>query len=250
MQSASIDEGTRPVATRRRFRRTTRYLGTALIVGGVLMLAWAFSVWRWEDPITGIYAAWEQRQLDAELSTLIRESPPPPAPKAQEPPSVGVARLRREARDFRRGASDGEAIGRLRVPRLGLTIVMVEGTDAASLRKGPGRDDRTFMPGEGKLVYVAGHRTTYSAPFARIDSLRPGDRVTLEMPYGTFDYVVARSRIVDDEDLAVLESGKGEEVALQACHPRFFASQRYIVWAKPVRPLAIDGRTYARADHA
>ena len=250
MQSASIDEGTRPVATKRRLRRTSRYLGTALIVGGVLMLAWAFSVWRWEDPITGIYAAWEQRQLDAELSTLIRERPPPPAPEAQEPPSVGVARVRREARDFRRGASDGDAIGRLRVPRLGLSIVMVEGTDAASLRKGPGRDDRTFMPGEGKLVYVAGHRTTYSAPFARIDSLRPGDRIKLEMPYGTFDYVVARTRIVDDEDLSVLASGKGEEVALQACHPRFFASQRYIVWAKPVRPLGIDGRTYARADHA
>ena len=250
MKSASIDEGTRPVATRRRFRRTTRYLGTALIVGGVLMLAWAFSVWRWEDPITGIYAAWEQRQLDAELSTLIRESPPLPHPRR---------RSRRRSASHGCGARHATS-GAARPTGMrsagsasrdwDLTIVMVEGTDSASLRKGPGRDDRTFMPGEGKLVYVAGHRTTYSAPFARIDSLRPGDRVTLEMPYGTFDYVVARSRIVDDEDLSVLESGKGEEVALQACHPRFFASQRYIVWAKPVRPLAIDGRTYARADHA
>ena len=132
------------------------------------------------------------------------------------------------------------------MPRLGLDMVMVEGTDTDSLKKGPGRDARTFMPGEGRLVYVAGHRTTYAAPFADIDQLEKGDRVTLEMPYGTFVYIVDRHRIVDDNELSVLRSGRGEEVALQACHPRFFATQRYIVWAVPAAPVSLGGRTVGK----
>jgi sortase A len=156
--------------------------------------------------------------------------------------------MHREAAGFRAAVDSGSAIGRLEVPRLGVDMVMVEGTASDDLKRGPGRDERTFMPGEGKLVYVAGHRTTYSAPFARIDALRPGDRITVEMPYGTFAYTVTRHRIVDDQDLSVLRSGPGEELALQACHPRFFATQRYIVWAKPARPRSADGRVYALPD--
>ena len=89
------------------------------------------------------------------------------------------------------------------------------------------------MPGEGELVYIAGHRTTYLAPFAHIDQLEPGDRIRLEMPYATVVYKVTRHAIVDDEDLSVLELAGLEEVALQACHPSFFATQRYIVWGGP-----------------
>jgi sortase A len=124
-------------------------------------------------------------------------------------------------------------------------MVVVEGTDSDDLKRGPGRDARTYMPGEGKLVYIAGHRTTYSAPFADIDALRTGDRISIEMPYGTFVYAVTRHRIVDDEDLSVLRSGRREELALQACHPRFFATQRYIVWARPVHALGSGGRLFA-----
>ena len=90
------------------------------------------------------------------------------------------------------------------------------------------------MPGEGELVYVAGHRTTYGAPFSDIDELEPGDAVSLELPYGTVEYRVTRHRIVDDNDLSVLETRGREELVLQACHPRFFASQRYLVYARPV----------------
>ena len=90
------------------------------------------------------------------------------------------------------------------------------------------------MPGEGKLVYVAGHRTTYGAPFSDINRLDAGDTITVELPYGSVEYRVTSHRIVDDNDLSVLESGNREELVLQACHPRFFASQRYLVYAKPV----------------
>ena len=98
-----------------------------------------------------------------------------------------------------------------------------------------------FMPGEGELVYIAGHRTTYRAPFARIDQLTRGDRVSLAMPYGRFEYVVTGHSVVDDEDLSVLRSHGRDVLALQACHPRFFATERYIVWADLAGVVARDG---------
>ena len=90
------------------------------------------------------------------------------------------------------------------------------------------------MPGEGELVYVAGHRTTYGAPFSRIDKLRKGDRVFVELPYGTLEYAITGHRIVAATETSVLESKGHEQLALQACHPRFFATHRYIAYAKPV----------------
>ena len=94
------------------------------------------------------------------------------------------------------------------------------------------------MPGEGKLVYVAGHRTTYGAPFSDINQLERGDMISVELPYGSVEYEVTSHRIVDDNDLSVLESREREELVLQACHPRFFASQRYLVYARPVAVAA------------
>jgi sortase A len=138
------------------------------------------------------------------------------------------------AKRFRASVHEGEAIGRIEVPRLDLDMVMVNGTDADTLKTGPGRDPRTFMPGEGELVYVAGHRTTYAAPFAHIDRLERGDRVVLKMPYATAVYRVTRHVIVPADDLARLKSQGNEVVALQACHPRFSAKERYIVYARPV----------------
>ena len=79
-----------------------------------------------------------------------------------------------------------------------------------------------------------GHRTTYGAPFSDIDRLEAGDTISVELPYGSVEYRVTRHRIVDDNDLSVLESHDREELVLQACHPRFFASQRYLVYASPV----------------
>ena len=110
-------------------------------------------------------------------------------------------------------------------------MVLVDGTDESSLQKGPGRDLRSYMPGQSRLVYIAGHRTTYLAPFSHIDAIRPGDLVRLEMPYATFTYRATTHRIVPAGDMAVLRSPRHELLALQACHPRFFATHRYIVYA-------------------
>ncbi|HZC30132.1 MAG TPA: class E sortase, partial [Gaiellaceae bacterium] len=125
-----------------------------------------------------------------------------------------------------------EAIGRILIGRIGLNMVLVNGTDHESLKSGPGRDLESSMPGQNRLVYIAGHRTTYLAPFADINDIRPGDYIRLEMPYATFVYRAYMHRIVPANDLAVLRSPPHELLELQACHPRFFATHRYIVYAR------------------
>lgn len=217
-------------------------LGTLLLVIGIGVLAWTATVYLWKDPFTTAYTAYEQRRLASNLDRQFENWEPSPAPVVQPKPKPKPERkpkprhddVSRDARRFRLSSEDGDAIARLRVPRLGLSIVVIDGTDAADLRRGPGRHRETFMPGEGKLVYVAGHRTTYGAPFSDIDQLEAGDTISVELPYGSIEYRVTRHRIVDDNDLSVLESRGREELVLQACHPRFFASQRYLVYASPV----------------
>jgi sortase A len=225
-------------------RTLVRATGTALIVLGVVALVWGFATWKWGDPLTAAYTSWQQRKLSREYESLVSayRSPPPTAAVRRR---RQVHRLDLAARRFRAHTHSGQAIGRIHVDRLDLDMVLVEGTDADSLRKGPGRDRRTYMPGEGQLVYIAGHRTTFGAPFAHIDSLRRGDRVVLQMPYGRFVYGVTGSVIVPADDLARLRTHGHEVIALQACHPRFSARERYIVYAAPVRPTR--GRAAARA---
>lgn len=214
-------------------KRIMRWAGTALLVGGALVLVWVVVVWRWEDPFTALYTTWKQHQLSQSYEKRSRAYHPLKRPS--EAAGISAADIRAEARRYRLASKRGQAIGRLRVPRLGLNMVLVDGTDDGSLKKGPGLDRRTYMPGEGQLSYIAGHRTTYLAPFAHIERMRPGDGVTIEVPYGTFRYRVYKHRVVPSNDMAVLRSHGRDVVELQACHPRFFASHRYIVWARLVR---------------
>jgi sortase A len=211
-----------------------RITGTLLAISGVLLLVWVVVVWRWQDPFTALYTTWKQHQLSSSYDQRAEAYNPPPV-KPGASLATTTAQIRAEARRYRLESRRGQAIGRIRVPRLGLNMVLVDGTDHDSLTKGPGLDRRTYMPGEGQLVYIAGHRTTYLAPFAHIERLEPGDLVTLEVPYGTFTYRVFKHRVVGANDLAVLRSHGREVVELQACHPRFFASHRYIAYARLVR---------------
>jgi sortase A len=213
-------------------RRTVRLLGTLLAVAGALTLLWALLVWQWQDPFTALYTTWKQHQLASQYDKRARSFVATISGVTQAAERKSIAR---EAKLYRTSSTRGEVIGRLRVPRMGVNMLLVNGTDHETLKKGPGRDSRTFMPGENRLVYIAGHRTTYLAPFSHIDRLRSGDRITIEVPYGTFIYAVTRHRIVSSTDLSVLRSPRHELVELQACHPRFFASHRYIAYAKLLR---------------
>jgi sortase A len=225
-------------------RRAARIVGALFVVAGLGVLAWTLVVWQWQDPFTALYTHYEQRQLagtlDGEFAAYPSLRQRPGNTIAAERQELSVAAARFEGR-----ARVGQPIGRIIVPRMGLSMVLVNGTDHGTLRKGPGRDLRSFMPGQGELVYIAGHRTTYLAPFAHIDRLRKGDRITIEMPYATFVYRVTGYRIVPAADLSVLRSKGHESLELQACHPRFFASHRYIAFALPVKVIPRGGIPFA-----
>lgn len=222
-------------------RRAVRILGNVLIVAGLLGIVWTIVVWQWQDPFTALYTTWEQHGLSKQYNKLARTWTPPPRTSVGADPRAAVAR---EAAVFRRETHAGEAIGRIVIGRLGLNMVLVDGTDHDSLTRGPGRDLRTYMPGQNRLVYIAGHRTTYLAPFAHINDIRRGDYITLTMPYGTFTYRAVRHEIVPATDLAMLRSPRHELLRLQACHPRFFATHRYIVDARLVAVRPRHGRPY------
>jgi sortase A len=225
-------------------RRGIRLLGTLLAVAGALTLVWALLVWQWQDPFTGLYTKWKQRQLASQYDKRTQSFKPAISGVTQAAERESIAR---EAKRYRKSSRRGQVIGRLRVPRMGVNMLLVNGTDHDTLKKGPGRDQRTFMPGENRLVYIAGHRTTYLAPFSHIDRLRSGDRVTIQVPYGNFIYAVTRHRIVKSTDLSVLRSPRHEVVELQACHPRFFASHRYIAYARLARVEPRGGTPYKPA---
>jgi sortase A len=208
------------------------------------MLIWTVVVWRWQDPFTALYTLYKQHQLASSYEHRAA-SYHTRRIEAGTPLTVLRRTIAAEARRYRESSRRGQPIGKIDVPRLGLDhMVLVNGTDHDTLKKGPGRDLRTFMPGENQLVYIAGHRTTYLAPFSRIDRLRPRDRVTLELPYATFTYEITGHQIVKSTDLGALRSHGHEQLTLQACHPRFFATHRYLAYARLVRIVPRGGQPY------
>jgi sortase A len=225
-------------------KKAIRTLGAVLVVLGVGVVAWTIVVWRWQDPFTALYTQWEQGRLRQQYMELVQTWKPPARHKHTSDLRAFVAR---EARSYRRDTHSGEAIGKIVISRLGLNMVLVDGTDESSLEKGPGRDLRSYMPGEDRLVYIAGHRTTFLAPFAHIDDIRPGDYIRLELPYGTFVYRAFRHEIVSASALRMLRSPRHELLRLQACHPRFFATHRYVVDARLVHVSVPGSGGYAES---
>jgi sortase A len=226
-------------------RRSLRALSYILLALGVLAFVWAFVIWKWSDPVTALYTRYEQHQLKIQYvhvrEQAVKSLPPinPTASISDEKHQVSLA-----AAAYRAGAKDNTAIGRIDVPRLHLNMILLNGTDESSLMRGPGRDPRTYMPGQGQLVYIAGHRTTYLAPFSHIDQMRNGDLITLSVPYGTFTYRVYTHVIVAATDLGRLKTFGKDVVILQACHPRFFATHRYLVYGRLVHVAPTRGRPY------
>jgi sortase A len=216
---------------RRLRRKLARVLGAVLIAAGILTLAWVIVVWRWQDPFTALYTHFEQ----ARLARAYERRAAAFSPKLRQTDRVpSRRRIAAEARVYAHTLAVGAPVGRLRIGRLGLNMVVVQGTDSSTLKRGPGHYIGSALPGQGHLIYVAGHRTTYLAPFADIENLRVGDYVHFEVPYGDFTYRVTRHFVVPATTLSMLRDRGSEVLRLQACHPRFFATQRYIVDASLV----------------
>lgn len=126
----------------------------------------------------------------------------------------------------------GAAVGLISMPTIGVAdAAIVEGTDEGQLQEGPGHYLGTPLPGEAGNAAIAGHRTTYGAPFYSLDGLKPGDPINVETPQGLFQYTVFRSLVVDPTDTTVLQTTALPTLTLTTCNPRYSASQRLVVQA-------------------
>ena len=197
------------------------------------MLADAGLTVTWQEPVSAFMASRDQGDLEDELSS---------GTSAAERDKQLTASIRDVKRRIKRLAGlakkrieDGQAMGRIEFPTLDRDYVFVEGTTLAPLRKGPGHYPKTSFPGQGGTVAIAGHRTTYGAPFRTIDKLKRGHRIVLKMPYGSLEYRVEKTLIVNPDDTWVTDRVKGpERLVLSACHPLYSAAQRIIVFARLV----------------
>jgi sortase A len=226
-------------------RRLTHILSIALITAGLLLLADVGITLAYQEPLSSIYSSIKQGEKENQLKRLesdfltrsdvkqLRQAEVSKDPQVRKKTlSANVDKLAQRLADE---SKPGDALGRIEAPGMdGLNMVFVQGTDASSLELGPGHYPETALPGQGRTIAIAGHRTTYLAPFRHIDSMKPGDKITLKMPYGTFIYSVQKSAIVDPSDVGIIHDTGYERLVLSACHPLYSASQRYIVYARLV----------------
>ena len=215
-------------------RRPLRALSTVLIVAGVLMIADAALTVLWQEPVSGVYAHYVQNRLGDDLHALELRRPTTVELAALDALRSESRRMAFLARRLRSTARPGTAVGRIRIPKIGASFVVVAGTDPVSLRKGPGIYDQVPFPGAPGTTAIAGHRTTYLAPFRNIDKLERGDRITIEMPYGRFTYAVERRRIVAPTEVSVIKRVNFDRLVLSACHPLYRAAKRIVVFARLV----------------
>ena len=184
-----------------------RFVASVMMVSGTLLIADAGVTLLWQEPVSAYVADRHQEKLKSAFF---------------DPPRRVVRRMPLE----------GDSIARIDIPSIGVSEYVVEGTDVDSLRKGPGHYPETPLPGEPGTTAIAGHRTTYGAPFRDIDQVDRGDRITIDMPDGRFEYRVERTKIVDDQDFSVLDRVGYQRLVLSACHPLYSAAQRVIVFAR------------------
>ena len=208
------------------FRRVVDIFGRVLIGLGVLVLLFtAYQIWG-----TSVQEAQVQSGLRSQLqndttnhavrNALAQEStldklptgPPVAAPTTAAP-------------------AEGEPIGDIRIPVIGINQVVVEGTNTPDLRKGPGHYTGTPLPGQAGNVAIAGHRTTYGHPFYNLDSVKVGDPIVLTTLQGIFVYDTTRSFVVSPSDTTVVDNVMANQLTLTTCNPRFSATTRLVVQA-------------------
>ena len=157
--------------------RALRALAVTLIVLGVLALADAVVTVVWQEPLTALYASIVQAHLGSELLAVEGTVPSPVERRTLATLPDEQARISYLAGELERHAQDGAAVGRILIPRVGADYVMVDGTDTGDLIRGPGIYRETHFPGIAGTTAVAGHRTTYLAPFREINLLKRGNHI-------------------------------------------------------------------------
>jgi sortase A len=254
-------------------------IGRVMIAAGVILLLFvAYQLWgtglrtdQAQDRLGDRFAAEAaQARAGAPPSTLpaldgasppSTPSTPAPPPGPAEPSLVELSedpavQAYAKAKQF----YAGEPIGKIIIPSIGADFWFIEGVDLPLLTEGPGHFPGTPLPGQPGNAALAGHRTTFKAPFNRIDELAPGERITVETLQGRFTYEVLPQApqyaggaplghyIIDPSQTQILEEKGDNRLTLMACHPKYSAAQRIVVEAKLIdnpaepspRPDTID----------
>jgi sortase A len=207
-------------------------IGTFLLGSGALLIAFvAFQLWG-----TALYTDHTQSSLKNELSHEIGHTSLPlsslkSAKPGSDPKGSGIPVVATAVAPTTRAPAVGQPLGLLAIPKLGLDDALVEGTGEPQLQGGPGHYVGTSLPGQAGNAAIAGHRTTFAAPFYNLNQLVPGDPIFVLTSQGLFRYNVVRSFIVSPNDNAVLDAATTPELTLTTCNPRYSASQRLVVVA-------------------
>ncbi|HEY2331947.1 MAG TPA: class E sortase [Acidimicrobiales bacterium] len=204
---------------------------TLMITGTVVLLFVAFLLWG-----TGLHEARAQSSLKKDFEQSL----------AQQAATTGGDTT---ATSQAPPAPTGSAVAVIRIPKIGVDKAVVEGVGVPDLRKGPGHYPGTPLPGQPGNAAIAGHRTTYGAPFYNLDQLTNGDEIDVTTLQGQFRYVVDRTQVVRPNQLEVLAPTLESRLTLTTCNPRFSASQRLVVSAvlagQPTAPPAATTPTTA-----
>ena len=216
-------------------------IGRVCITAGVLILLFvAYQLWG-----TGIREAQAQNDLESEFEQVIggedgeddgddtttlpdtgdvdptdptdttaTAGPPPPPP------------------------AEGDAMAQIRIPAIDVDKIVVEGVQVSDLKRGPGHYPDSPLPGQPGNAAIAGHRTTYGAPFNRLDELTAGDEILVTTVQGSFRYEVREQLIVNPDQVEVLDDFGDDRLTLTACHPKYSARQRIVIVAALVGPAA------------
>ncbi len=239
-------------------------IGRTCITAGVLILLFvAYQLWG-----TGIREAQAQHRLEGQFAEALADAQDDRSTTTTSTTSTSLdpgsttttTQAPPETAPPIEPVAEGEPTARIVIPKIGVDKIVVEGVALADLKKGPGHYPESPLPGQQGNAAIAGHRTTYGAPFNRIDELVPGDEITVETVQGEFRYLVSEQLIVSPTQVEVLADQGDNRLTLTACHPKYSARQRIVVvaqlapdeeplpppvvepdgGAEPAQPVAID----------
>ena len=227
-----------------RLRSALSALGAVLTGAGVLILLFvAYQLWG-----TGLYTSRQQGNLRSEFNQKLKAATAGPSTTST---TVNPANLPPPP-------PSGESVASIRIPKIGVDKLVVQGVGLADLRKAPGHYPDTPLPGEQGNAAIAGHRTTYGAPFNRLDELAAGDEILVTTVKGSFTYTVAGTRVVRPNQVEVLNPTPTPTLTLTTCNPKYSAKERLVVVANlapgqkataatpsPTTPPGPDGKEQA-----
>ena len=192
---------------------------TCITLGVLILLFVVYQLWG-----TGIREAQAQNKLENELEELLG------GPDVTAPETTSTTATT-QANQPPPPPAEGDAMAHLLIPTIGVDKIVVEGVTLDDLKRGPGHYPDAPMPGQPGNAAIAGHRTTYGAPFNRIDELEAGDEILLTTLQGAFRYEVSEQLIVSPDQVEVLKDFGDNRLTLTACHPKYSARQRIVVVA-------------------